>query len=235
MYRIAIVEDEKNDAEKLNNSLKQYLEKNNISASIHNYSDGDEIIEEETNFDIILLDIEMKRMDGIQAAHKIRQKDEHVIIVFITRMINMALEGYSVDAADFLIKPLNPLNFETRMDRIFKKLALNKDRFIEVKNGQHKQYININDIDYIEAANKKVTLNLIDGNKINTTEPLYVLEEKLLKEGFYKPHNSYLVNLNQVKSLNNTDIKLKTDTIPLSKHRRKDFLNALTAFKGNIL
>ena len=235
MYRIAIVEDERNDAEKLNNSLKQYLEKNNISASIHNYSDGDEIIEEETNFDIILLDIEMKRMDGIQAAHKIRQKDEHVIIVFITRMINMALEGYSVDAADFLIKPLNPLNFETRMDRIFKKLALNKDRFIEVKNGQHKQYININDIDYIEAANKKVTLNLIDGNKINTTEPLYVLEEKLLKEGFYKPHNSYLVNLNQVKSLNNTDIKLKTDTIPLSKHRRKDFLNALTAFKGNIL
>ena len=235
MYRIAIVEDEKNDAEKLNNSLKQYLEKNNISASIHNYSDGDEIIEEETNFDIILLDIEMKRMDGIQAAHKIRQKDEHVIIVFITRMINMALEGYSVDAADFLIKPLNPLNFETRMDRIFKKLALNKDRFIEVKNGQHKQYININDIDYIEAANKKVTLNLIDGNKINTTEPLYVMEEKLLKEGFYKPHNSYLVNLNQVKSLNNTDIKLKTDTIPLSKHRRKDFLNALTAFKGNIL
>ena len=235
MYRIAIVEDEKNDAEKLSSSLKQYLEKNNISASIHNYSDGDEIIEEETNFDIILLDIEMKRMDGIQAAHKIRQKDEHVIIVFITRMINMALEGYSVDAADFLIKPLNPLNFETRMDRIFKKLALNKDRFIEVKNGQHKQYININDIDYIEAANKKVTLNLIDGNKINTTEPLYVLEEKLLKEGFYKPHNSYLVNLNQVKSLNNTDIKLKTDTIPLSKHRRKDFLNALTAFKGNIL
>ena len=235
MYRIAIVEDEKNDAEKLNNSLKQYLEKNNISASIHNYSDGDEIIEEETNFDIILLDIEMKRMDGIQAAYKIRQKDEHVIIVFITRMINMALEGYSVDAADFLIKPLNPLNFETRMDRIFKKLALNKDRFIEVKNGQHKQYININDIDYIEAANKKVTLNLIDGNKINTTEPLYVLEEKLLKEGFYKPHNSYLVNLNQIKSLNNTDIKLKTDTIPLSKHRRKDFLNALTAFKGNIL
>ena len=235
MYRIAIVEDEKNDAEKLSSSLIQYLEKNNISASIHNYSDGDEIIEEETNFDIILLDIEMKRMDGIQAAHKIRQKDEHVIIVFITRMINMALEGYSVDAADFLIKPLNPLNFETRMDRIFKKLALNKDRFIEVKNGQHKQYININDIDYIEAANKKVTLNLIDGNKINTTEPLYVLEEKLLKEGFYKPHNSYLVNLNQVKSLNNTDIKLKTDTIPLSKHRRKDFLNALTAFKGNIL
>ena len=235
MYRIAIVEDEKNDAEKLSSSLKQYLEKNNISASIHNYSDGDEIIEEETNFDIILLDIEMKRMDGIQAAHKIRQKDEHVIIVFITRMINMALEGYSVDEADFLIKPLNPLNFETRMDRIFKKLALNKDRFIEVKNGQHKQYININDIDYIEAANKKVNLNLIDGNKINTTEPLYVLEEKLLKEGFYKPHNSYLVNLNQVKSLNNTDIKLKTDTIPLSKHRRKDFLNALTAFKGNIL
>ena len=154
MYRIAIVEDEKNDAEKLNNSLKQYLEKNNISASIHNYSDGDEIIEEETNFDIILLDIEMKRMDGIQAAHKIRQKDEHVIIVFITRMINMALEGYSVDAADFLIKPLNPLNFETRMDRIFKKLALNKDRFIEVKNGQHKQYININDIDYIIVDKK---------------------------------------------------------------------------------
>ena len=235
MYRIAIVEDEKNDAEKLNNSLKQYLEKNNISASIHNYSDGDEIIEEETNFDIILLDIEMKRMDGIQAAHKIRQKDEHVIIVFITRMINMALEGYSVDAADFLIKPLNPLNFETRMDRIFRKLSLSKERFIEIKNGVNKQYININDIDYIEAANKKVTLNLIDGNKINTTEPLYVLEEKLLKEGFYKPHNSYLVNLNQVKSLNNTDIKLKTDTIPLSKHRRKDFLNALTAFKGNIL
>ena len=235
MYRIAIVEDEKNDAEKLNNSLKQYLEKNNISASIHNYSDGDVIIEEETNFDIILLDIEMKRMDGIQAAHKIRQKDEHVIIVFITRMINMALEGYSVDAADFLIKPLNPLNFETRMDRIFKKLALNKDRFIEVKNGQHKQYININDIDYIEAANKKVCIYLINKQNISTTEPLYSLEQKLQNEGFYKPHNSYLVNLSHVKSLKQNEVLLKTSTAPISKHRRKDFLNTLTAFKGNIL
>ncbi len=235
MYNIAIVEDETKEAENINSFLKNYLNENNISSNIYNFKDGDEIIEEDTNFDIILLDIEMKRMDGITAAHKIREKDEHVIIVFITRMVNMAIEGYSVDAADFIIKPLNYLNFRTRMDRIFRKLSLSKERFIEIKNGVNKQYININDIDYIEAANKKVTLNLIDGNKINTTEPLYVLEEKLLKEGFYKPHNSYLVNLNQVKSLNNTDIKLKTDTIPLSKHRRKDFLNALTAFKGNIL
>ena len=234
MYNIAIVEDEKNEAEKLGSFLKNYLEQNSLSASIYNFKDGDEIIEEETNFDIILLDIEMKRMDGITAARKIREKDEHVIIVFITRMVNMALEGYSVDAADFIIKPLNYLNFKTRLDRIFRKLSLTKERFIEVKNGQHKHYININDIDYIEAANKKVTIYQT-GSSISTTEPLYILEEKLLDEGFYKPHNSYLINLNHVKSLNQSEVTLKTRNIPISKHRRKDFLNALTAFKGNIL
>ncbi|MGN1405579.1 MAG: LytR/AlgR family response regulator transcription factor [Erysipelotrichaceae bacterium] len=235
MYSIAVVEDEPKEAQKINSFLKNYLDESNIPCNIYNFKDGDEIIEEKQNFDIILLDIEMKRMDGITAARRIRKKDEHVIIVFITRMVNMAIEGYSVDASDFIIKPLNYLNFKTRMDRIFRKISLTKERFIEIKNGTNKKYININDIDYIEAANKKISIYLINGTNINTTEPLYRLEEKLLNEGFYKPHNSYLVNLSHVTSLNNTDIKLKTNTIPLSKHRKKDFLNALTTFKGNIL
>ena len=235
MYNIAIVEHETKEAENINSFLKNYLNENNISSNIYNFKDGDEIIEEDTNFDIILLDIEMKRMDGITAAHKIREKDEHVIIVFITRMVNMAIEGYSVDAADFIIKPLNYLNFRTRMDRIFRKLSLSKERFIEIKNGVNKQYSNINDIEYIEAANKKVCIYLINKQNISTTEPLYSLEQKLQNEGFYKPHNSYLVNLSHVKSLKQNEVLLKTSTAPISKHRRKDFLNTLTAFKGNIL
>ena len=70
------------------------------------FEDGEEIVEKyDNNYDLILLDIEMPRMNGMDAAERIREKDEDVVMMFITNMAQYAIRGYSVGALDFVMKP----------------------------------------------------------------------------------------------------------------------------------
>ena len=97
MYRVAIVEDDKNFREQLQKYLKVYGEENQITFQISEFSDGIQIIEDyRKEFDLILLDIEMPIMNGMDAAEKIREMDEDVVLMFITNMAQYAIRGYSV-------------------------------------------------------------------------------------------------------------------------------------------
>ena len=104
MYHIAIVEDEKEFRDQLQEFLKQYEAENQISFQISVFEDGTEILENYKNeYDIILLDIEMPKLNGMDAAEQIREKDEDVVLMFITNMAQYAIHGYSVGALDFVI------------------------------------------------------------------------------------------------------------------------------------
>lgn len=122
MYHIAIVEDEKEFREELKNYLKYYGEENHIEFQVTEFSDGAEILEDfKKEFDIILLDIEMPRLNGMDAAELIREKDEDVVLMFITNMAQYAIRGYSVGALDFVMKPITYYTFSMKMKRALKR------------------------------------------------------------------------------------------------------------------
>ncbi|MGM9942426.1 MAG: LytR/AlgR family response regulator transcription factor [Bulleidia sp.] len=235
MYRAAVVEDQIAEAQILVSLLKKYVQENQMDMNISLYQDGDEFLDETGPFDIVFLDIEMKRVDGLRTARTIRMNDDHAVIVFVTKMVNLALEGYSVDAADFIIKPVVYESFAMRMNRIMRRLKHRHQICIELKTGSTSSFVNIHDIDYIEARDRKVSVHLQNHNEIQASEPLYALEAKLISHGFYRPHIAFLVNLAHVRSVSTNTVMVNDTPVPVSKHRRKEFMKVLTEFRSSHL
>ena len=112
MYHIAIVEDEKEFSTQLEKYLEQYQEENNVRFKVSVFQDGAEILEDYKKiYDVILLDIEMPRLNGMDAAEQIREMDTEVTLMFITNMASYAINGYAVGALDFVMKPINYYTF----------------------------------------------------------------------------------------------------------------------------
>ena len=123
MINIAIVEDEAMYAKQLQEFLHQYEKENGEVFNITVYSDGDQIVHKyKSQFDIILMDVEMKFMDGMSAAEEIRKVDTEVVIIFITNMAQYAIRGYAVDALDYVLKPVNYYQFCTKLSRAIQRV-----------------------------------------------------------------------------------------------------------------
>ena len=106
MINVIIVEDNIDDANALKNCINQYGEEYHKHFIINHYNDGNVFLNNYTGTDILFLDIMLPGVDGMTIAEKIREKDDNVIIVFVTNMLQMAIKGYSVRAFDFVIKPI---------------------------------------------------------------------------------------------------------------------------------
>lgn len=236
MLRIAIVEDEAAEREKLAAFCRRYFDEREENIEVRLFDDGDNFIEDYAPApDLVFMDIEMKRLDGVSTAHRLREFDERVTLVFVTNLMNMALEGYSVNAADFVIKPVSYESFHMRMERIMRRMDSRKECFLNVKAGRESLIINARDILFIEAANKKTLIHLNNRKCETVTEPLYQLETALENEPFCRCHNAFLVNLKAVKGVSAAELTVGEDIIPLSKHRKKAFMTALANYRGSIL
>ena len=123
MINIAIVEDEAMYAKQLQEFLLQYQKENGEVFNITVYSDGDQIVHKyKSQFDIILMDVEMKFMDGMSAAEENRKVDTEVVIIFITNMAQYAIRGYAVDALDYVLKPVSYFAFSQRLNRAISRM-----------------------------------------------------------------------------------------------------------------
>ena len=119
---VAVAEDEKTSRQKILDYLLNYQNAGTVRFEISEFEDGEKLVKNyQPVFDIIFLDIEMPRLDGMKAAEYIRQKDEHVILVFITNVARYAVKGYEVQALDYILKPVSYESFSAKLDRGGKK------------------------------------------------------------------------------------------------------------------
>lgn len=131
MIRIAVVEDDKGYAEKLRKYLDRYQKESGKKLKIEYFEDGEDIaIDYKCNFDIILMDIEMQFMNGMTAAEKIRELDDEVVIIFITNTPQYAMKGYTVDALDYVLKPLAYFAFSQKIERALTRLERRKKEIL---------------------------------------------------------------------------------------------------------
>ena len=236
MIQIAIVEDVASEQKKLQHFVERYLNEHEQTAKIFLFSDGTEFLDDyPPELDIAFLDIELKYMDGIRAAYKVREFDRRVLLLFVTNMVQFALEGYAVDATDFIVKPITYPVFSTHMDRLMAKLDYHQTRFLMTHQGKEVICCNIREIIYIEALNKKTLLHQTNGDIKYSSEPLYALEKKLKEEPFFRCHNAFLVNLDYVRAFNVNNIMVQQTLIPASKYRKREFMTVLANYRGRML
>ena len=123
MIRIALVDDELEQLEQFHQYLAQYQEERQVEVEAVDFPDGDEFLERyQTPFDIVLMDVQMRFLDGMTTAERLREMDPAVIIIFITNMPQYAIRGYAVDALDYVLKPLSYFAFAQRLDRARQRL-----------------------------------------------------------------------------------------------------------------
>ncbi len=119
LIQIAIVEDAASDRKKLQDFVERFFGERGQTVKIFLFSDGTEFLDDYPSLlDIAFLDIEMKQVDGIRTACMLREWDRRVLLAFVTNMAHLALEGYAVDAADFIVKPLDYGGFSAHMDML---------------------------------------------------------------------------------------------------------------------
>ena len=179
MIKIAIVEDEAMYAKQLEEFLHQYEKENGEAFDITIYSDGDQIVNKyQSQYDIILMDVEMKFMDGMSAAEEIRKVDTEVVIIFITNMAQYAIRGYAVDALDYVLKPVSYFAFSQRLNRAIGRMKKRETKMIMVNMKGGTVRINIANIYYIESQGHTLILHTILGD-YETTGTMKEMEKNI--------------------------------------------------------
>lgn len=222
--QVAIVEDDEAERERLESYAKRFFEERSEPARIRTFADGIGLVSPyQAEYDIVLLDIQMPILDGITAARKIREKDEEVILIFITNMVQYALKGYSVGAMNFVLKPVTYFAFCEEMKQALDRLEKRKDSYVVVKVEDGIIRLNRNDLYYAEMQKRKVLLHTKNGI-YRMSGTLLKLEELLEDERFFRCHSGCLVNLTHIVQVRADTVVLRggAGEVPLSRHRKKE-------------
>lgn len=235
MLYFAIAEDVPAERALLGDCVTRFFAERGEEVRLYLFSSGEELLEAYPDHaDAVFLDIEMAGLNGMETARRLRRFDPDVPLLFVTNMVQFALEGYEVNAADFIVKPLDYASLSLRLERLSHRLERERDSFLTVKQGAQTLRCNVREITYIEALNKKTIVHRLNDEPLTCSVPLYTLE-KSLEQGFFRCHNAFLVNLDRVEALSAGEATLCGEQVPISKYRKKDFLAALANHRGRLL
>ena len=232
MYRIAIVEDEKSYSDQVQEYVWQYGKENSLTFEVQTYSDGKEIAEDlRSTYDIIFFDIEMKEMNGMEAASAIRQRDENVVIVFITNMAQYAIEGYSVGAFDFVLKPIDYYGFSFRLRRALERVKKKETLEVVVNTGKGIKRLDSGNIWYVEIDNRILYFHTKEG-EYSMRGTMQSAEQMLRKYHFVKCNHWYLVNLKFVTEIRDNIVVVAGNQLEISRRNKTTFIRAVTDYIG---
>ena len=236
MIRIAIVEDDIIYSTQLESYLRKYETEFEEKFEISVYTDGNLIVQDyRSQFDIILMDIEMRIMDGMSAAEEIRRLDKDVVIIFITYTPQYAIRGYAVEALDYIVKPVSYFAFSQRLSRAILRMKKREQKsvILSLKSGVVR--LNANSIYYIESQGHDIIYHTSNGRYI-TTGTMKDSEKSLKSLHFFRGSKWYLINLSQVEGLEDGCARLKNGQIvPLSRSRKKEFMSALAQYWDEVM
>lgn len=232
MLRIAIVEDEPAVAAQLQDYVERFCRENAQKADITVFSNGMDIIEDyRAVWDIILMDIEMPQLDGMSAARRIREVDSAAVLIFITNMARFAIKGYEVDAMDFVLKPVKYTQFALKLKKAVHIISGRRQHYVMLSTNGADRRIPVNEILYIEVINHRLYIHTLQ-EELTIRSSLQEMESQLSGLHFARSSNSYLVNLHNVTGLRRDSILVPGHELPLSRSKRKEFLQALSDYMG---
>lgn len=230
MYHIAIVEDEPDFAAQLQDYLGQYSEEHDIRFKVSLFRDGMEILEGyEPVYDVLLMDIEMPHVNGMDAAARIRQADQDVVMMFITNVASYALRGYEVGALDFVMKPVTYYTFAMRFARVLKRVRRRERQqiLLTLPNGVKK--LEIRQIYYIEVQNR-ILHYYTDEGEFCVRGTMQSMEQALPAYSFVKCNHWYIVNLQHVSEVRQNLAVVGGHVLEISRRNRTSFLKALADY-----
>lgn len=221
--RIAVCDDEVSQVALLEKLLSEWAKEHKIAITVVPFFSGEEFIfhwEDDKEYDLLILDIEMGKMNGMEMAKKIRQTDEQLPILFITGYDDYMAQGYEVAAIHYLLKPVNQEKLFEVLDRVQKKEKQEERLFFQGKEGN--LGFLMSQIWYVEALGHQCVLYTKE-KEWTLRQSISEVEEYLCqRKEFIRCHRSYLINLQHVSALIKTEVILDNNKrLPLSRSASK--------------
>ncbi|MBQ4255352.1 MAG: response regulator transcription factor [Bacilli bacterium] len=227
-FNIAIVEDEEIHAKKLSEYLFSFGKEEGIDLSLTHYSSSVEAAETfQGQYDVLFLDIQMPGLNGMELAREIRKKDGHVLIIFVTSLAQFALEGYEVEATDYILKPLSYGEFLIKMHRAFSKLPKDGDSVLRFTSQNGFLVIPVSDLIYCETSGHSVIYHTSSGD-YRKHQPMKDAEKELSAFGFLRINSCYLVAKKEIVGMKNHFVILKNgERLLVSRPRMQEVTSIL--------
>lgn len=222
--QIAICDDEESVRKILEEKIKQY----NPNGETVSYSSGEQLLLAENPPDILFLDIQMPKKNGMEIARELRKKSEKMILIFVTAIEEYVFKAFDVGAFHYLVKPFSEEKFGEVIKRAIKQYEENNvdiqasESCIWVKTRGTSTKVWIKDIIYAEVFNRKIILHKTDGD-LEYYGKMSELE-KQVGNAFFRSHRAYLIHFKYVEKYNATTIYLEKGTAIMAKQNYPEFV-----------
>lgn len=228
MISIAICEDEKIHRDKLKEFLEKFLEQKKYS--VEEFESGEDFLERfesdenyRENLDIVILDIQMDGINGMDVARKIREWNKKLKIIFITAIPDFLADGYEVKAFRYLLKPIEYEDFCRHFGKCLEEIEDNKESSIIINdlNTSKTVVVPIESILFVETYGRNLLVHT-DKNIYRMYESIGSMEEKLDSEIFFRVHRGYLVNISRIESIKGKTAIVAGNEVMISRDKVKD-------------
>ena len=234
MIHIAICDDEKHMSDHIRAFVSDFFRRKNSEICIRTFSSGEELLSSDGQIDILFLDIQMKGMDGMETARKLRADKFRGFLIFITVLKEMVFQSFEVQAYDYLVKPVEEKQFEKTMERLFASMQNASEDSLLVQKGYEGRIIPKDEIAFCEVIDRKIYLSLASGEVVDYYERIENLETKLGSH-FFRCHRSYLINLKHLKGYKNGTAYMDNGKeVPVSRLRSKEFSGVVLQYMKNM-
>lgn len=225
-YKIAICDDEQNQIEYITSIVASWSAHEGHGCEIRTFASAEAFLfeyEEDKAYDILLLDVEMKNMNGIELAKRIRKDNNRAEIIFITSHFEFVGEGYEVDALHYLIKPISAEKLTQVLTKAAEKILVEPPSVVISCEGETVKLYE-SDILYVESFLHYIVIHTKDKD-YKIKENISVFENKV-SDDFYRIHRSYLVSLKYITRISRTSVNIGSTELPLSRGKYDDINRA---------
>lgn len=232
--RVAILDDEASVTSLLKDYLIKYSGEANIHIDVTEYNDPEELLSGDLCFDLIILDVEMPKMDGFSVAKTIRElKGNKIVVMFVTNMAQYAIKGYEVEAVDYILKPISYYDFLLKIKKALRFIDKKTDDTIIIQSPASKVVLKYSDIYFIEVKKHYLAFYTKMG-EYTIRGSMKEIEQRLKKGNFSRCNNSFLINLQHVKMIKEMEVHIAGRILYMSRARKKAFVNDLSLYWGGI-
>lgn len=232
--KIAIVDDEKQMTQLIESYLLRYSKERNTHFKVDIFNNPLEFLSTYTgDYDLILMDIQMPGLNGIETAKELRRIDASVVLMFITNMMQYAIHGYEVDAIDFVVKPISYGDFVLKMQKASRYVDRNKNKKISLNTTEGIVQLDVTDIHYVEVIRHDLIYHTVHGH-YKVRGSLREAEKALLDFHFTRSNHCYLVNLKYVEAVSGNLLRVAGEELVMSRNKKNDVLLEFAKYVGGL-